>query len=243
MNYFVSFTLAIACVSLIAATSTVPTTGSFFVTSFGTSATCASASVDTTLQFAATATCLDTSSTVGGSFTTSSWDGKTLGVSAYSTSDCSGTADSTITTLTCDGSCSQVGTSGNYAACVYSNIPTTSAVLFGDFTGAVCGAANLDTSRTGFYTTANPCWSLSSTYSVLPTAWNGSTQTFDVLEFSGSSACNSATSTAVPTASIKCDGKCHAEADSTTSYMCTYLSSAKLIVSLVLSFAIMLILV
>jgi hypothetical protein len=243
MNYLVSLTLAIACVSLIAATSSVPSTGSFYLSGYGTSSTCASASYTGTYTYAATSSCWDAGIILSESFKTSSWDGKSLGVSAYSTTDCSGTADTTVTTLTCDGSCSQVGTSGNYAACVYSDVPTTSFVLFGGFSGEVCGASNVNLATTRFYNPSDTCWALSSTYSVLPTSWNGSTQTFEALEYSASVDCSSVPTTAVPKVSIKCDGKCHADTASTTSYMCTYLSSAKLIVSLVLSFAIMLILV
>ena len=250
MNYLVSFALTIACLNLILVTSTVPVLGSFYFSYF-TDDTCATeitAGVGTpaTISYQATSACWTYTNSVG-SMTPTDWAANVLTVNDYTDAACATAATPATQTLKCDTTCNQNALDSTYYTCLYNNVPAAASVTFAGYPGVGCDTPSaLYSSVYTSASTSTPCWPLTTTYSIFPNTWTASTSTFTAYGFSASNTCGDFSTgfvTATPTVSIVCDAACHTNEGSQTSYLCVYSSSSKLIISLVLSFAIMLILI
>lgn len=255
MNYLISFALAFACFSLIAATPNPPTTGFFYINTFTDNA-CATAVTDhstPTVKYSATAasSCWTYTGVNNVYLKATDYTAPTLSVTDYTDNLC--TVEATTAPLTqqftCDSSCNQNEYDDNWYTCLYSAVPSAAKVDLATYTGAECVATSLiGTTSTTPDTLATPCWTFDTTHNIFPISWTPSTSTLSAYEFSSSKACgvsmdSTTPATVTPTVGIVCTGKCNLHTLSGNSYVCTYNSSAKLIISLVLSFAIMLILV
>jgi hypothetical protein len=249
MNYLSTFTLAFLFVSFIASAA-VPTTGLFYFSYF-TDDTCTTLStIDTpnTKSYMASNVCWDYTPSTG-SYNPTGYTSATgtLDVNVYTDAACTTANASPTGTIMCDGSCNSSPIDGTSYTCLYSDVPTNVTFTFASFTSTGCVTANASPTTSGTYTSANQCWPLPSTYSFFPTMWTSAGTTLTAYEFLQSSSCANFgvgnVSTPATTVSIMCDGACHTDIGSSSSYTCSYSNSAKLIFSLIVSFGIMLVLV
>ena len=249
MNYLKTFTLAFLFVGFIASV-TVPTTGSFYFSYFtdGTCTTLSSIDIPNTKSYMASNACWEYTPSTG-SYNPTGYTSatETLDVNIYTDANCTTANASPTGTLICDGSCNTSPIDGASYTCLYSDIPTNGTFTFASFNSTGCVIGNASPTTSGIYTSANQCWPLPSTYSIFPTIWTSAGTTLTAYEFSQSSSCDNFgvgnVSTPATTVSIICDGTCHTDTGSASSYACSYSNSAKLIFSLIVSFGIMLVLV
>jgi hypothetical protein len=225
--------LAFALALMNVANAALPASGHFVMNYFGNNDTCADSESQLLLPVASN--CWDMSSLFGVYLTATDYTSDEISVGIYSNSTCAGDA-MLNETLMCDGSCSVMDE--YYYSCHYSNFPSTGLTNYTQYTDSNCTTVGLDS--VVYNATSQVCWGLDETSSAFPNDYNSTSNVVSILSYSDTN-CGGMASYLGTAGSLVCDGTCQADALS-GSYQCSYSNSAKLVASLIVTFALMLIL-
>ena len=227
--------LAFSLALMNVANAALPTSGHFVMNYFGTNSSCSVSQSQNILPVASD--CWDLSSQFQVYLTATDYDSNQISVSAYTNSTCDGDVNANLN-ITCDGSCaSPDGT--NYATCLYSNFPSTGLTNYTYYTDSNCTTVGLNS--TLYNATSQVCWRLDDTDSAFPNDYNSTSKVVSVLSYVLDTTCGGLASNLGNAGSLVCDGTCQPDAYGGF-YQCSYSNSAKLVASLIVTFALMLIL-
>jgi len=174
------------------------------------------------------------------SFGANSYDSDTqqLSFGIYGSSGCSGSNLLDIH-LTCTGNCEVLPGDTSWYRCLYARVPNGS-YTFSGFSNSNCTFPTNNTVQT-YSTESSVCWSPSGFASFAPISYDNPTSVLNTYYFENSLSCSNWTGAAQE--SVTCDGSCHLDPNNSTYHTCTYSGSAKVVASLTILFAIMLILI
>ena len=233
MKSLIAFAFALALMNV--ANAALPASGQFVVNFFGTDSFC-TGSQDQTILPVAASNCWDLTNTFGVYVTATDYINNGINVSSHA-SNCTDEITAN-TTLVCDGTCATPD-SANYMTCNYSNFPSTGLTNYTSFTDSNCTTVGLDS--VVYNATTQVCWTLDGSDSAFPTDYNSTSMVASILSYTDTT-CGGFTSASGTAGSLVCDGTCQPDIYATGSYQCSYSNSAKLVASLIVTFALMLIL-
>jgi hypothetical protein len=224
--------LAITIAALSLCNAQLPSSGQFLYTPF-TLDTCATPTTgETTTKYLPSNPCFKFGTTKSALVTAYNSTTYVAAVSNYDNIFCNATITSN-TTLTCDGSCKPTGTT--FYRCSYIQVPSGNYT----FTGFTNSSCSVPTNNNNTYNIAKShCWSTTSTNSFFPVSYNSTTSALTSSYFSSSGCSNFAVATPK---TLTCNGSCQLDPNNASYYTCAYSSGAKLVASLTMIFALLLI--
>ena len=237
-------TLALTIVAINLACAQLPTTGNFIYSNYTSTNNTCSGNLIITAVNAASTTCVNVGSQ---SFNNSGFNltSNVLTNLQFNEKSCaSASVVAENTTFPCEGSCQNFG--GVDLTCLYQNITSDATFSYGTFLDSNCTKSIMTWTN---YTSANYCWASSNTTSFFPTSFVQSNRVLSYNAYPAAN-CNNLSGKSYTANSITCNSTCLRDPVTTTQYYrcsnpsSTYsTNSAKLIVSLILTFAMMLIMV
>lgn len=225
-------TIAVALAIMNVTFAQAPTSGNFVFNSFS-GLSCAGANTQSIFS-AEDSSCWDLSSLFGLYAEATDFSNHIVAVNTYAAAGCTG--NSASSNVVCDGTCQPSGADTSFT-CNYSDFPDMAHANYTYYSDLECATVSIP--NRGY--NATDCWVLDGLDSGFPTEWNSTTQNVTFSTW-GNQNCGRFASAGSPGLQLTCDGNCHHDDLHAGSYQCTYSNSAKLVVSLIITFVLMLVL-